>query len=275
MLFIPTTLAASLQTNLVETSNAGRAGVSVAAGGTAHQKGSWVSLLDPTAEASYGIYIHILDVSDPGSRRDYLVDIAYGPTAGGSEQIIIPNINAGTAASGGTQSGKQFFVPIYIPKNTRVSARAQSNVINEPSLIGVHLAQDAVYPWSCGGVVDYGTDLTQSRGTSVTPGIDAWGTWAQLSAGIARNHRFWACAMDQLGDTTIANGLILIELGIGPNSANVTSIFKGRFTQSGSEIIEAPFPMVSYSPVLVNTPLWTRIASTESEARGVIAYGMD
>lgn len=273
---LPPPFMSIAETNLVETSAAGRAGTNVDPGLTINTKGAWTSLVDPTDNPSYGIWVAVTGISLAAAVRNYLLDIGYGPTGGGTEQVLIPNLDCGGAiANGWDGPQKTFYFPVYIPTGVRVSGRAQSNVASLVGEITVWLCQNSLFPFSAGPVSDYGTTLTASTGTSVTPALNAWGTWTQISASTARPHRFWACAVDALADTTIANADALIELGIGPDALNVTRIFgPSRFQFQDGEVISTPTPNLFYAPVPASSILWCRMAGGD-EARGVIAYGVD
>jgi hypothetical protein len=270
-LVVPPTLHQTLQTNLTAAS---RAGTTITASATPHAKGTWQSLLDPTSRPSVGMYVRGRVVSSSAAVANYLLDVGYGPTGGGSEQVVIPNLGLGAATN--STGGKSFFFPISIPSGVRVSARAQATIVSDTAVVAIWLAQHALYPSAAGPVQDYGTNLATSHGASVTPGSGAFGAWAQLTASTSRAHRFWAAVMDQLADTTIVTAEVLVELGIGPDASNVTTIFGPLgFLQGNAETIDSPFPMLGYAPVPAGTRLWARIASAEAEARGVIAYGID
>lgn len=271
-LILPPALAGEFQTNLSVTA---RLGTTVTASATINTKGSYSSLIDPTDRESYGIWIRARDVSSANTLENLLLDIAYGPTGGGSEQIIIPNIDCGASGSNTGASGKKFFFPIYIPSGVRVSARCQSNVASNPVSAAIWLCQYALYPWQSGLIQDYGTDLANSRGTLVPNASDAFGAWTQLDAALDRPHRFWTAAVDMGSDTTGATIDCLIELGIGPSSADVTRIFQSGWHENSAEQMTGIFPLIGYHVTPSGIALFGRLAGGGTESRGVIAYGMD
>lgn len=267
-LLVPPSIAGTYQTNLSATA---RRGTTVTAGATVHTKGAWTELIASTNKPSYGVTIVFWDVSAGNTLTSMLLDLGYGPV--GSEQLLVENLNAGAAPR--TYGGRALMLPIYIPSGARVAARCQAAIASDTVNVAVWLHQDAPYPLVAGPVSTYGADTATSQGTSVTPGSGAFGAWTQLATATARDHRFWALAMDQLEDPT--QGLVnyLIELGIGPNSTSVTTIFVCHIASDTTEDIGGPVPMLGYAPVPAGSGLWCRIAADNTEARGIIAYGVD
>jgi hypothetical protein len=280
MLYVPSVRGGFAANNLTAGS---RSGTTVTASATPHTKGSWVSLIDPTAAPSWGIYLRGRNVGVNNVRTSLLLDLGYGPTGGGNEQVLLPNLNFGAASGANTiPAGKYFYFPIYIPSGVRVSARCQAAVVSDTVDLAVWLETGQPYQQIGGAVEDYGTDLTNSYGTSVTPGSSAFGSWVELlqndgtTSGTKRPHRFWATGYDLLADQTVAAAILLVELGIGPDGGNVSTIMQTQWGQAGGEEIVGPTgPKLVYQPVPAGTKLWARIASGETEARGVTAYGVD
>jgi hypothetical protein len=273
-LWLPSTVGGPGQTNLTAAS---RQGTSITSSGSLNTKGTYVSLIDPLTEDAYGVHVRIRGVHVAAAVHNVLVDLAYGPTGGGSEQIIWPDIGGGAASNDVNTDGKHFYLPYYIPAGTRISARCQANTASKVVAVAVYLVQEPQYaPDVAGEVTAYGVDAANSRGTSCAVGSGAFGAWTQIAASTSRAHRYWACVQDMLADTTeTGTGQNLIEVGFGPDSSNVTTIFRGTYNVSNNEAVGAPFPMLSYAPVPASSIIFARIASGATEARGVIVYGMD
>jgi hypothetical protein len=274
-LYVPPGVAGKYESNLLPAS---RVGTQVTAHATIHTKGSWISLIDPTDEPSYGFWARFTGVAASAAVTSMLLDIGYGPTGGGSERIIWPNINLG--ATGVAEGGpyKWVFCPRYIPAGVRVSARSQALLTADTVSVSIWLCQRPLYPPDCcGDITDYGTVLASSRGTSVTPGASAFpATWTQLDATIDRAHRYWTVMIDQLADTTTtATTTLLVQIGYGPTSTDVTVIGEFAVVTSTSEEFGNTFPPLIYKEVPAGGPLWCRIAAGTTEALGAIAYGMD
>jgi hypothetical protein len=181
---------------------------------------------------------------------------------------------------------KKYFFPVYIPSGVRVSARCQASTGSDTVLVRVCLLQDPLYEFMAGPVAVYGRDATNSRGTSVTPGNNAYGTWTELlnaagGSGLTRPHRFWVAEMDGAADTsTVDDRFNMLEVGVGPNSGAVTTIAGPWYWgEEGNEVGVMTFPLLVYAPMVVdatNLKLWARLAQTgATEARGVMVWGID
>ena len=109
----------------------------------------------------------------------------------------------------------------------------------------------------------------------MSPGTDAFGTWTQLDASTDRKHRYWACVLDQLADVSEGDFTGLVQIGVGPDSSNVSVVHVGSYIEDNSEVMTTPFPLLSFGEVIAAQPIWARIAGGSTEARGVIAYGID
>jgi len=284
VLIVPPMVGQKHESNVTAASTVG---TTVTASGSANTKGSYASLIDPTSRPSYGIFVEFLNVGVAAAVQNGLVDIAYGPTGGGSEQILLPDLNAGAAPDHTTHvGGKTYFFPVYIPSGVRVSARWQASTASDTVVVRVLLVQEPLYEFVAGPVAVYGRDAANSRGTSVTPGNNAFGSWTELlndagGSGLRRPHRFWTAMIDALADTSlIDNRYEVLELGVGPNSGAVTTIAGPFFFgEEGNEMIANSFPLLTHASAIVdatNLKLWARMSQTgATEARGVMAWGVD
>lgn len=274
-LIVPPTIAGTYQTNMSVVTE-----TTITAGAPAHNKSAaWGSLIATTTYDTYGFWVRFRNVHTTGTVTNMLVDIAAGTSGGGSESIIAPNLSAGAASAGGAGGGfKSYFVPVFIPAGSSVSAKSQAAIASDTVVVSIWLCQNALYPWASGPVKDYGTDLTTSRGTSVATGNTAFGNWVEIAT-TARDHRYWFCAMDQLADTSIGNANVAIEIGFGPDTSNVTTILSGSLLWQDVEVIGSILPPIVYHPVAASTKLFARFATSSStdngESRGVQIYGCD
>jgi hypothetical protein len=254
---------------------AARDPITVTAGATAHTKGGWTQLIASTPYDAYGIWIGIDGIGLSAAATPYLVDIGVGPA--GSELVIVPNLDvwgADPAAAVG-QNPHQFWFPVYIPAGSRIAARSQSATANKTCRVMVVLDAVPWYGlWGIGPVVDYGTNLSASIGTSVTTGSNAFGAWVQVGTTV-RDHTFWTVSMDGLEDTSLSSETVLVEVGVGPSGAQ-QSLGVIRFRHTTAElIIGGPFPLFLASrPVPSGTPVWVRMAAQFAEARGAIVYAV-
>jgi hypothetical protein len=245
--------------------------ITVTAGDPAHTKGSWTQLIASTSYDAYGIWVGVDGIFYANTATAYLVDIGVGPS--GSEQVIVPNLDVWGADSGGPgMNPRTFWFPVYIPAGSRIVARSQSVTANKTCRVMVALDGVPWYGlWGLGPVNDYGTNLSASRGTSVTPGTNAFGSWVQVGT-TARDHTFWTVSMDYLSTGTPSSVTTIVEVGVGQSGA-LRSLGVMRFRNSGALIGGGPFPLFLASlRVPSGTPVWVRAASGSTTAIGVIVY---
>lgn len=285
MFELPPPFPGRYQTNLAVGTQAGREGGTLTAHATPHTKGSVTTLIDPTAYPSYGITVMITDVGLGAADTGMLLDLMYGAASGTPDQVLVENLlisaAPGTISGGGTVAGKLIHLPcIYVPAGVAVGARIQATITVDICRIVVWLHQELALALSRGGVVTYGADAAASRGTSVPGGDNAFGAWTELGTA-ARNHRMLMPMVDPLGDTTIVNApdetCVLIELGVGPDSSNVTAVpCTWRCTMDTGEGVTSVFPP---GPVRADVPagvkIFARLGTGGTENRGVAVYGFD
>jgi len=274
-LWLPPSALGKTQSNVAVTSDATRKGTTVTASATAHTKGAWVQLLAATDEDTYGITVRARDVHVAATVTSYLLDIGIGPAA--SEVVLIEDLDCWGAAAGSETAARTYFFPGVIPKGERVAARAQSLIVSDISVVAIWLHQAAEgwgmevpSKWERLGAV------TNSNGVSVTPALNAFGSWTAILDPITKPYRWWHVGFDGLADTTIlVSTPVMIELGLGDTSAAVSTIGMWEFWKNSAEIISGPWPATPvYAPAVADTALgvYARIAAGGVEPRGVLVY---
>lgn len=103
-------------------------GVDVDPGGTANTKGSWVQITASTNEDLKGLIVCIGNQALTKTSTCFaLLDVGVG--AGGSEQVIIPNIALGVDTNNEQyQPIMTAMFPINIPAGSRLAVRAQNSI---------------------------------------------------------------------------------------------------------------------------------------------------
>jgi hypothetical protein len=283
MLVVPPSIGQLHQTNVTAASTVG---TTVTAHASANTKGSYTSLVDPTNEPSYGLWVAFSDVSVAGAIQNVLVDIAYGPTGGGNEEIVLPDLDASNAPDHtGYTGAKIYFFPVYIPDGVAVRARCAASTGGDTVLVQCWLVQKPVVEFLCGKVSVYGRDAANSRGTSVTPGSSAFGSWTEMlnaagGSGLTRPHRFWTMSMGPLADVSLNDSRYEVcELGVGPTGTVTTIGGPWQFAEEGNEGIAPSIPLMIHAPVGVdatNEKLWVRMSQTAAtDARAIMVWGCD
>lgn len=181
----------------------------VTGAGTAHTMGSWVALGNAPFDC-VGIQIF---ARNNNSATDYLVDIGFG--ASGSEQVVIESLYV-TGPSSSSRS-KQYFFPLRVPANTRVSARCQNATISSTLAMGVSFFAETFKgaPF-CDRIVTYGAVRSTSSGTALAaPAANAWGAWTAIVAATIDDHNWF---MPVVGDQDLATRTAqshVVETGMG------------------------------------------------------------
>lgn len=102
-------------------------GTSVDPGGTANTKGAYSQIVAATTRDHTGLMWMLDNQGDATlSNASLLMDIAIG--AGGSEQVILPNIILRMNTTGAVTPDCSQVIPVQIPTGTRLAVRAQSSV---------------------------------------------------------------------------------------------------------------------------------------------------
>lgn len=246
------------QNNLTATPSTGSTGTLVTASSTIHTKGTYAQLISSTTYDWHGFWLDASSTASSGAATDVLLDIAIG--AASSEQIILPDLMVGWAQA--VQSGgRGWFIPLFIPRGTRISARAQALISSDTVRIlisGCTGGSGLPVPLftNCDA---YGIDAATSSGTSHTAG----------NTGVESTDA-------NVGGTTSRNyGAVLI--GVASQSSTTTSIaYHWELTIGGitraewytanntSEVVWGPWPPC---PLSVSIPSGTQL-QVQAEASG-------
>lgn len=241
-------------------------GIVVTASATAHVKGAWTQLIASTPQDAYGVFVMMSNVGASAVDTSMLVDIGIG--AVGSESVLVPDLNAG-GAHVLASFGKRLYLPLYVPRGSRLAARAQAAVASDTVRVDLFLYGDPPTPAFVGSkVTAYGVNAAASRGTSVA----ASNAWTEITASTADEHYLWYVMPDQLSDTTTAASNATIDIGFGPSAAE-TQFGHWFWRATNNEEIGGPEPPVA---VYRSLPAGTRIAvrQSDTEARGAIVYAV-
>lgn len=280
-LAIPSYGAFDFDNNLAGTPVATGMGTLLTAAGSAHTKGSWTSLIDPTAFDAFGFWLTISETAVSSTRTDTLLDIAIGPSGGGSEQIILANMVAGWRGVANTTCFSALFIPLYIPAGLRISGRIQSITASKTARVGIHtVSGNSGLVGATFGVCDtYGiTDSGASVGTSVAPGNSgSQGTFTSLGSTTSRDYG----AVLVVPQGTLADTAMRSDGYYWWFRAGSTGVRKGNWYCAGNsgELLIGPFPPVPLPyHILAGTQI--QVAGTCSSASpetydvGVYCFGV-
>jgi hypothetical protein len=218
---------------------------SVAPSGSANTKGSYVEFFAALPFSVMGFTMECRS-----NNAGYaLFDIAIG--AAGSEVVIVPNFSDSYGLSARTR--RSIFIPVSIPKGTRVALRTQCS--SGGAALSFKMRAHAA-GFNGVGVVSqwfaWGADTSNSRpGPSVTAGGSAntKGSWVQLVAATEITTKWLAVAMSIAASPRDFS----TDIGIGAGGSEVVLIPSISFAGEDLGQILGPFP--------VTIPKGTRIAA--------------
>lgn len=260
--------------NFTATPSTSAVGTLLTAAGSAHTKGSWAPLIDPVPFDVYGIWLQFTDHFTTGSAIKGLTDIGIGPSGGGSEVVVVPNLLTGgianlTFAGGGAQ--RWFYLPLFIPEGTRLSARHQSTTASKTIRCVVNLWGGPSGPaWPTITHVDaYGITEASSSGVSHTPGnTGAESAWASVGSTLSKDYDGFFVSVQGNNGTETAIGY---HLEFGYSSTTLCEVYCQGAT---NETICGPLPS---GPFFVPLPSGTQMqvrgeASGTAVAKDVAIY---
>lgn len=271
----PPASLAYIQNNFSATPASNTLGTGITLGGTPHVKTAWVSLIDPLLADCYWLDLFVNATSATVTNSRTLVDIGIGPSGGGSEQVILPNLLCGaTGAPSAVGVSRAIGIPIFLPRGARLSARAQSVRTSFTMSVGVSVRGGPSFPpwWVASAADDYGVTTASSSGTAHTPGnTGAESAWASIGGTTSRPYQA-VLALSQIDTQTVVttNGYHM-EFGAG-------STTWGEFYDltNTSEQLMGFFPNpLMYQPVPIGTQMQARgECQGTAQSRDVALYGL-
>ena len=270
----------ALETNVTVTSNVTRVGTLVTAGSTAHTKGTtWDELIASTSAAAEGIYIKVVDVGVSNTATSMLMDIGTGGS--GSETVLLPDLLVGYAGPDQTM-GRTYFFPVAIPSGTRISARCQALIASDTARVAIWLAQSVQHLEGASSVEAIGEDTTNSEGTTVTSGNNAWAaSWTSIGS-VSSDVNCIMPGFDADSDTVLpgSDDQWILKLGYGTNppgsgGTEIDAIW--YFATASQENTRGVFPNTPvYADISSGDNIYVNIAGNDpNEPIGVVVHAME
>jgi len=258
------------QNNLAATPTTAGAGTTITAG-AANTKGSWAQLFAATNFDVYGITLLITNNSTSALVRNWLFDLGIGPSA---EQPIVSNL-MGTGNTNLTSgpTGPHYFLPIFIPKGTRVVARAQCSTASATANITAWLqGGPSNVPWRAfAGAEGIGINTAASAGTAITAGSPA-GTesaWTSIGSTTARAYGAIKLMVGTDVSTAVNNAAYHAEWGYSS-----TTLGESLFFSNNVENVGGLYPLQpDYVQIPVGTQLQVRTESSLATGEA-LQYGL-
>ena len=226
-------------------------GVVINCGSPANTEGSWTEIVASTAFSADGLLLNFTRTA----AMDSLLDIAIGAS---SEAIIIPDLLLSNGGSNGWFA-ESVFVPIAVPANTRLSARAQgTSAATSCHLTIMEVALGFEASRYLQRVVNYGTNDADSGGTQVDPGgsLNTKGAWSQLTAATTANHKGLLIALGMQTRSWVSVSALL-DIGIGPATETVLI---PNIEIGTSSTVDTFLPQIM-GPFWVDIPSGTRLTA--------------
>lgn len=233
------------------------------ASSTANTKGAWTELIAASSFDYHGVWFNVGHVFNVSSFL--LIDIAIG--GAGSEVVIMPNLSTCRRAITNDGSASAVFLPLFIPKGSRISARCQSTVASgqvQVGLMGIGGTPQQMVAYQ--RMADYGTVLADSRGTQIFNGaINVKSVFQELEAVTA--HPIKSLMVNLVGDTSLHSEPNLVDICVGAEGSEVVlvpNIF--LFAETTIDYVMDTF----HGPFPVDIPAGTRLSARCQSS--VVAY---
>jgi hypothetical protein len=235
-------------------------GTAVTTGAASATKGSPVQLLAATSFDYYWLTVIASDYSLAATASEGSMDIMVG--GAGVERVLIADLLMGnTPIFIGEVAGgcKRWDFPLYIPKGTRISARAAGVRVSTAMRVWVYgYGGDEMPPFRVGTrVTTYGI-TTVPRGTTVTPGASGVeGAWAAVTAATTEYHFAIVPSFQCSTDTTMSSLAYSLDIGMGP-AAGERQIAEGYwFVAGANESLGGP---MNTMPLIDDIPSGSRLS---------------
>lgn len=224
------------QHNMASTPSNNAPGTTITCG-TAHTKGSYGQLISSTDYDWYGFYLIPANVTDPNLATQGLVDVAVG--GAGSETVLISNcmFTTGTSLNNGADAR---FLPLFIPKGTRIAMRGQSVIASQTmnwTVLG--MGGGSHMPWPVyQGCETIGADTANSRFASHTSGSSgSYSTYADFGGTSTVQYKAIMPLIQQHSDTTMTSLTMWVRIGIGG-----TTLGQWFVVWANTEYVVSTFP---------------------------------
>jgi len=246
-------------------------GMKITASTVANVKGVWAEILASTAQDIHAIMV----VVDKRQTEGHLLDIGIG--AAGSEVVIMENLMSGDNKSLGGST--KFFIPFYIAKGTRVSARSQHHT-NANAFVQI-LGFAGTFETDGAGsrTTTFGAVTATSNGTRVDPGatFGVFSAWVEFSASVPDDIRYLAIMAALPQESVQGDSRGALEIGVG-GAGSEERIIRNYLTAAAGP--ERSSPCTGAIPV--DIPAGTRLSvraisnsgASPQRAKDVILLGI-
>ena len=243
-------------------------GTVITAGGSAHTlSAAFTDIIASTSFAANRMRVILGGTTSSGTITDMLLNLYTG--AASSETLMV-SLLAGWSSLLTSGGSKIYDFPVTIPSGTRISSKAQALVASQTVQVVLELWEEGL---SCGTAIEsLGVDATASRGTAVTPGTTAEGTFTAI--GTSANAWNWAfAALEGNVDNTSVGGSYAADIGTGGSPISNLSDFVQTITNAE---VTALLGGGRRTSITASTALQLRAQSsgTDTETKYYALYGI-
>jgi hypothetical protein len=228
----------------------------------------------------YGVELLFSNAFNAATTRNLLVNI--GVDSGGGTTFVtkIPALMAGHAGSMILGGGITYYFPLYIPAGSTIGIQATGTTAfafnTAIKLFGQPRRPEAVRVGSY--VTNFGTTTTGARGTAITLGTTARGTYTRVGAATTRSFWWWQMGYSFV-DTNVAAASVAFDMAAGSSTTVNKSLFiNAVYFQDGTERIwNTPFTIgQQYNNVAAGENIYIRGQGSGAAEAGatVAAYGL-
>lgn len=243
-------------------------GTTITNGGSANTlSASFTDLITPTFDV-YSIFIILQGVATAGTSVDMLLNLYKG--AGGSELLFVPSLLASASGTISTRC-KRYWFPLFIPANTRISAKSQGDIASDTVSVLIWCFGGGRQPHWCGtGVEALGPSAATSRSVNVTNGTASEGSFTDIGTSTYR-YGFVFLQTGSATDNNVAGGLTAHDIGVGGVTYPGLDTFESGC--SGSEDVHN-WDMGRFVTVPAGTALQARGQTSGNDDFDVAIYGV-
>lgn len=247
-------------------------GHTLTASATIHTLGAKVELIASTTYESEWIAVSLHSTATSAAITDLLANVYIG--AAGAETVLLPNLAGGWASFPVTNSSipVRYLFPVRVARGTRISAACQALIASDTVVITVELYGGGMDGWVGSGVEALGALTASSKGTAVTPGTTAEGTFTAIAT-TGRTYRYVWPRMVSNSTAVLTASIRALDVGVGG------ALFPGleNFVEWGMAVeVINPLGTGRYVEVPSGTALQARLQSHDTDvvAKSVIIYGV-
>jgi hypothetical protein len=232
--------------------------------GASNGEGGWTQVASSAniAQDCYWIMVTVLGGSTSTAAKNHLLDIGVDPAGGTSYSAIISNLVCGCTAALGSGL-RNFRFPFFIKSGSSVAVRVQgSNATAGTVRVCVKFYGQPTNPENVpvGAIAQTLGSITNSNGTSFTPGNAADGTYVSL--GTTTTPLWWWQLGVQIDNGTQSAHQTYIDLAVG-NVTNKKVILRNLMFSSTGEVngdVFAPNQSCGecFWPVPAGAEIWIR-----------------